>query len=52
MILLAFGFFLIVIGDTIIGDLLNFSDQSTVETFEEIIETSGFILVIIAVIKS
>ena len=52
MILLTFGFFLIVIGDTIIGDLLNFSDQSTIETLEEIIETSGFILVIIAVIKS
>jgi hypothetical protein len=47
-----FGFFLIVIGDTILGDLLNISDQSTGETVEEIVETSGFILVIIAVIKS
>jgi hypothetical protein len=52
MLLLMFGFFLIVIGDTILGDLLNISDQSTGETVEEIVETSGFILVIIAVIKS
>jgi hypothetical protein len=52
MLLLMFGFFLIVIGDTILGDLLNISDQSTGETLEEIVETSGFILVIIAVIKS
>ena len=52
MLLLTFGFFLIVIGDTILGDLLNISDKSTGETVEEIVETSGFILVIIAVIKS
>ena len=52
MLLLTFGFFLIVIGDTILGDLLNISDQSTGETVEEIVETSRFILVIIAVIKS
>ena len=52
MLLLMFGFFLIVIGDTILGDLLNISDQSTGETIEEIVETSGFILIIIAVIKS
>ena len=52
MLLLTFGFFLIVIGDTIVGDLFNFSDQSAVETLEEIVETSGFIMVIIAVIKS
>ena len=52
MLLLTFGFFLIVIGDTILGDLLNISNQSTGETVEEIVETSGFILVIIAVIKS
>jgi hypothetical protein len=52
MLLLTFGFFLIVIGDTIFGDLLNFNDQSLVETLEELVETSGFIMVIIAVIKS
>jgi len=52
MLLLTFGFFLIIIGDTILGDLLNISDQSTGETIEEIVETSGFILIIIAVIKS
>ncbi len=52
MLLLTFGFFLIVVGDTIVGDLFNFSDQSVAETLEEIVETSGFIMVIIAVIKS
>ena len=52
MLFLTFGFFLIVIGDTIVGDLFNFSDQSVVETLEEIVETSGFVMVIIAVIKS
>jgi hypothetical protein len=52
MLLLTFGFFLIVIGDTILGDFLNTNDKSTVEIIEEIVETSGFLLVIIAVIKS
>lgn len=52
MLLLTFGFFLIVIGDTILGDFLNAHDKSTVEVIEEIVETSGFLLVIIAVIKS
>jgi len=52
MLLLTFGFFMIVIGDTIVGDLFNFNDQSIVETLEELVETSGFIMVIIAVIKS
>lgn len=52
MIFLTFGFFLIVIGDTILGDLLNKGDQIMVDTLDEIVETSGFILVIIAVIKS
>lgn len=52
MLLLTIGFFLIIIGDTILGDLLNISDRATVEIIEEIVETSGFILVIIAVIKS
>ncbi|HEY7695643.1 MAG TPA: hypothetical protein VH797_06075 [Nitrososphaeraceae archaeon] len=52
MLLLTFGFFLIVFGDTILGDLFNSNDQSVVETLEELVETSGFIMVIIAVIKS
>jgi len=52
MLYLTFGFFLIVIGDTILGDLFNISDKNTVEIIEELTEVSGFILVIIAVIKS
>ena len=52
MLYLTFGFFLIVIGDTIPGDLFNITDKNTVEIIEELTEVSGFILVIIAVIKS
>ena len=52
MLYLTFGFFLIVIGDTIIGDFIHLNDKKTVEIIEEVIEISGFILVIIAVIKS
>jgi hypothetical protein len=52
MLLLTFGFFLIVIGDTILGDFLNINDKSTVKIIEEIAEISGFLLVIVAVIKS
>ena len=51
MLYLTFGFLLITIGDTIIGDL-NVFDKSSMEIAEEIIEISGFVLVIIAVIKS
>jgi hypothetical protein len=52
MLYLTFGFFLIVIGDTMMGDLIHLDDKKTVEMIEEVIEISGFILVIIAVIKS
>ena len=52
MLLLTFGFFLIVIGDTVLGDLLNINDESTVKMIEELAEVSGFLLVIVAVIKS
>ena len=51
MLYLTFGFLLITIGDTIIGDL-NVFDKSSMEITEELIEISGFVLVIIAVIKS
>ncbi len=51
MLYLTFGFLLITIGDTIIGDL-NIFDESSMEIAEELIEISGFVLVIIAVIKS
>ena len=52
MLYLTFGFFLIVIGDTIIGDLIHINDKKTVDIIEEVIEISGFLLVIFAVIKS
>ena len=52
MLYLTFGFFLIVIGDTIIGDFIHINDKKTVDIIEEVIEISGFLLVIIAVIKS
>jgi hypothetical protein len=49
---LTFGFFLIVIGDTLLADLLGISDKNTLDMVEEITVISGFMLVIIAVIKS
>jgi len=52
MLLLTFGFFLIVIGDTVLGDFLNINDESTIKMIEELAEVSGFLLVIVAVIKS
>ena len=52
MLILTFGFFLIVIGDTVLGDFLNINDESTLRMIEELTEISGFMLVIIAVIKS
>jgi hypothetical protein len=52
MIYLAFGFLLITIGDTIIGDSLKFLDESSRDLVEEMVEISGFVLVILAVIKS
>ncbi|HXT83164.1 MAG TPA: hypothetical protein VN704_02360 [Verrucomicrobiae bacterium] len=53
MLYLALGFSLIVIGDTIIGDLIHFeNDEKIIDIIEEIIEISGFMFVIIAVIKS
>jgi hypothetical protein len=52
MLFLAVGFTLITIGDTIIGDSLGLSDEKIKEMVEEIAEICGFILVIIAVLKS
>ncbi len=52
MIYLAFGFILITLGDTIIGDSLAFLEQGTRDIVEEIVEIAGFVLVILAVIKS
>jgi hypothetical protein len=53
MLYLALGFSLIVIGDTVVGDLIHFeNDKKIIDILEEITEISGFIFVIIAVIKS
>ena len=52
MIFLAVGFALITIGDTIIGDSLGLSDEKIKDMVEEITEICGFVLVIIAVLKS
>ena len=52
MIYLAAGFLLITIGDTIIGDSLALADEKSKEMVEEIVEIFGFVLVIIAVLKS
>lgn len=52
MIYLASGFLLITIGDTIIGDSLALADEKSKELIEEIVEIFGFVLVIIAVLKS
>jgi hypothetical protein len=52
MLFLTFGFILIVIGDTIVGDLIGIDDKQTAGMIEEIVEIAGFLLVIIAVIKS
>ena len=52
MIYLTFGFILITIGDTIIGDLFEFIDKYRSNMVEEMVEISGFVLMILAVIKS
>ena len=52
MLFLAAGFALITIGDTIIGDSLALADERSKEMVEEITEICGFVLVIIAVLKS
>lgn len=52
MALLAVGFSLIVIGDTILGDVLSFLEHNILETVEESIEIAGFIVLILAVKRS
>lgn len=53
MVLLAVGFILIVLGDTVIGDFLDFvTDTVTGDIIEEFIEISGFIVLILAVKRS
>jgi len=53
MALLAIGFSLIVIGDTVIGDVVSvFEDHILGEILEEGIEIAGFIILILAVKRS
>ena len=53
MALLAAGFALIVIGDTIIGDIVEtFGENVVGEIIEEGIEIAGFIVLILAVKRS
>ena len=53
MALLAIGFSLIVIGDTIIGDLMEYLEQGIFgEVLTESIEIVGFIVLILAVKRS
>jgi hypothetical protein len=52
MLFLAAGFALITIGDTIIGDSLGLTDDKVKDMVEEMVEIFGFVLVIIAVLKS
>ena len=52
MALLAVGFSLIVIGDTVLGDVLSFLEHNILETIEESIEIAGFIVLILAVKRS
>ena len=52
MIYLTFGFILITVGDTIIGDMFDFTGYASRKIIEELVEIFGFVLVIIAIIKS
>ena len=53
MALLVIGFSLIVIGDTIIGDIVEFLEQGIFgEVLEESVEIVGFIILILAVKRS
>ena len=53
MVLLAVGFALIVIGDTIIGDIVEtFGENLVGEIVEEGIEIAGFIVLILAIKRS
>ncbi|MEJ2259186.1 MAG: hypothetical protein P8X78_01525 [Nitrosopumilaceae archaeon] len=52
MALLALGFSLIVVGDTVLGDILSFLEHDVLEIIEESIEIVGFIVLILAVKRS
>jgi hypothetical protein len=52
MAFLALGFSLIVVGDTVLGDILSFLEHDVLEIIEESIEIVGFIVLILAVKRS
>jgi len=52
MALLALGFSLIVLGDTVIGDVVETLGEDISEVIEESIEIAGFIILILAVKRS
>jgi len=52
MILLAVGFSLLVIGDTIIDDVLSFLSADIIRVVEEVMEIIGFLVLILAVKRS
>lgn len=53
MLYLVIGFSLLVVGDTLIGDLVSFLEDVTIQHWiEEIVEIVGFLVLILAVKKS
>jgi hypothetical protein len=52
MALLAVGFSLIVIGDSLLGDVLGFLEHDVLEIIEESMEIAGFAVLILAVKRS
>lgn len=50
--LLVLGLSLIVIGDTILGDIVFFLEKEVLEIVEESIEIAGFMILILAVKRS
>jgi len=53
MLLVVIGFSLLVVGDTLVGDLLGFlQDSSLQEWVEEAVEIAGFLVLILAIKRS
>ena len=53
MLLVVIGFSLLVVGDTLVGDLLSFlQDSNLQEWIEETVEIAGFLVLILAIKRS
>jgi len=53
MLLVVIGFSLLVVGDTLVGDLLSFlQDSNLQEWIEEAVEIAGFLVLILAIKRS